>query len=86
MTTRQKTKVPSNILLLDIPAMIIEKYRGRTKDGKLLPILSNQKMNSYLKEIGDVCGIKKNLTYHLARHIVSYYSLKIKNLQRLSAL
>ena len=58
MTTRQKTKVPSNILLLDIPAMIIEKYRGRTKDGKLLPILSNQKMNSYLKEIGDVCGIK----------------------------
>lgn len=68
MTTRQKTKVPSNILLLDIPVMIIEKYRGRTKDGKLLPILSNQKMNSYLKEIGDVCGIKKNLTYHLARH------------------
>lgn len=68
MTTRQKTKVLSNILLLDIPAMIIEKYRGRTKDGKLLPILSNQKMNSYLKEIGDVCGIKKNLTYHLARH------------------
>lgn len=68
MTTRQKTKVPSNILLLDIPAMIIEKYRGRTKDGKLLPILSNQKMNSYLKEIGDVCGIKKNLTYHMRRH------------------
>lgn len=68
MTTRQKTKVPSNILLLDIPAMIIEKYRGRTKDGKLLPILSNQKMNSYLKEIGDVCGIKKNLTYHCLRH------------------
>lgn len=68
MTTRQKTKVPSNILLLDIPAMIIEKYRGRTKDGKLLPILSNQKMNSYLKEIGDVCGIKKNLTYHVRRH------------------
>ena len=68
MTTRQKTKVPSNILLLDIPAMIIEKYRGRTKDGKLLPILSNQKMNSYLKEIGDVCGIKKNLTYHCSRH------------------
>lgn len=51
MTTRQKTKVPSNILLLDIPAMIIEKYRGRTKDGKLLPILSNQKMNSYLRGV-----------------------------------
>lgn len=84
MTTRQKTKVPSNILLLDIPAMIIEKYRGRTKDGKLLPILSNQKMNSYLKEIGDVCGIKKNLTYHVARHIKFYYSLRTSNLQELS--
>lgn len=34
----------------------------------LFPILSNQKMNSYLKEIADVCGIKKNLTFHLARH------------------
>jgi len=34
----------------------------------LLPVLSNQKMNSYLKEIADVCGISKNLTFHLARH------------------
>ena len=83
MTTRQKTKVPSNILLLDIPAMIIEKYRGRTKDGKLLPILSNQKMNSYLKEIGDVCGIKKNLTYHLASHSKIFYLLNISELSTL---
>jgi len=35
---------------------------------KVLPILSNQKMNSYLKEIADVCGINKILTYHIARH------------------
>ncbi len=34
----------------------------------VLPILSNQKMNEYLKEIADVCSIPKNLTYHLARH------------------
>jgi site-specific recombinase XerD len=34
----------------------------------LLPILSNQKMNAYLKEIGEVCGIGQNLTFHLARH------------------
>lgn len=33
-----------------------------------MPVLSNQKMNSYLKEIGDLCGIDKNLTFHLARH------------------
>lgn len=35
---------------------------------RLLPVLSNQKTNSYLKEIADVCGIKKELTFHIARH------------------
>ena len=68
MTKRQKTNIPSNILLLDIPLMIIDKYKGKTAKGKLLPILSNQKMNSYLKEIADLCGLKKNLTFHVARH------------------
>jgi site-specific recombinase XerD len=34
----------------------------------VLPVLTNQKMNSYLKEIADCCGIKKNLTFHIARH------------------
>lgn len=68
ITKRQKTNVAFNILLLDIPLKIIEKYKGKTQNNKLLPVLSNQKMNSYLKEIADVCGINKNLTYHLARH------------------
>lgn len=68
MTHRQKTKVASNVLLLDIPLQIIQKYKGKTENNKLLPILSNQKMNSYLKEIADLCGIKKKLTFHLARH------------------
>lgn len=75
MTKRQKTNIPSNILLLDIPLKIIDKYKGKTKNGKLLPILSNQKMNSYLKEIADVCGIKKTLTYHLARHTFATMTL-----------
>ena len=34
----------------------------------LFPCFSNQKINSYLKEIADLCGIKKNLTFHMARH------------------
>jgi site-specific recombinase XerD len=68
MTKRQKTNVQSNILLLDVPKMILEKYRGKSPDNKLLPILSNQKMNAYLKEIGDLCEIDKELTFHLARH------------------
>lgn len=78
MTRRQKTHVESNILLLDIPLMIINKYKGKTKDGKLLPILSNQKMNAYLKEIADLCGIRKRLTYHLARHNKNYIYLNMK--------
>lgn len=46
----------------------IRKYKGKLPNGKVLPIISNQKLNAYLKEIADVCGIKKNLTFHLARH------------------
>lgn len=70
-THRQKTNVPSNIPLLERAAGIIEKYRNHPQavtSDRLLPVLSNQKLNAYLKEIGDVCGISKNLTFHLARH------------------
>ena len=68
MTKRQKTKIESNILLLDVPKMILEKYKGISPIDKLLPILSNQKMNAYLKEVGDLCEVDKELTFHLARH------------------
>lgn len=68
MTSRQKTNVPSNILLLEIPLSIIERYRGKQKDGKLFPVCSNQKMNEYLKEIATLCGIDKPVTCHVARH------------------
>ena len=70
-TNRQKTDTRSNIPLLPIAAGIITKYKDHPQclnEGKLLPILSNQKMNSYLKEIADLCGITKELTYHIARH------------------
>lgn len=72
---RQKTNVQSNIPLMEIPQMIITKYEGKTKDGRLLPVLSNQKINAYLKEIADLCGIKKQLSYHLARHTFATMSL-----------
>jgi len=68
---RQKTKNMCNIPLLDVPLAIIEKYKGYPlceKRKVLLPVPCNQKMNSYLKEIADLCGIKKNLSTHSARH------------------
>lgn len=68
MTKRQKTDTNVNVPVLTIPKMILDKYNGKLDNGKLLPVISNQKLNSYLKEIADVCGIKKNLTFHLARH------------------
>lgn len=70
-TSRQKTKTASNIPLLPKAEEIIEKYKEHPQcviKGNLLPVLSNQKMNSYLKEIANLCGIKKELTFHIARH------------------
>ena len=68
---RIKTDTRSNIPLLPIASAILEKYKNHPQvinQDKLLPILSNQKMNSYLKEIADVCEINKELTFHIARH------------------
>ena len=68
---RTKTDTRSSIPILPIPAGIIEKYAQHPKckaEKRLLPVLSNQKMNSYLKELADVCSINKNITFHLARH------------------
>ncbi len=51
--------------------MIAEKYKNHPeciKKRVVLPVPSNQRMNSYLKEIADVCGIKKTLSTHIARH------------------
>lgn len=82
ITKRQKTNTDVNVPLLDIPKMILEKYKGKLPNGKVLPIISNQKLNAYLKEIADVCGVKKNLTFHLARHYELSLSLNLNSLQR----
>lgn len=69
-TKRTKTKTKSNIPVLPTAMMILEKYEDSPflMNGRILPVLTNQKMNAYLKEIADLSGIKKNLTTHLARH------------------
>ena len=72
---RHKTNVASNIRLLDIPKAILKKYEGKLPNGMLLPVISNQKMNEYLKEITAVCGINKTITFHIARHTFATLSL-----------
>ena len=70
-TTRQKTETSSRIPLLSLAVDIVKKYADHPQcvnKNLVLPVLSNQRMNSYLKEIADVCGITKTLTFHMARH------------------
>ena len=70
-THRQKTESASKIPILPVTQMIIDKYEHHPQSNnleKLLPILSNQKMNAYLKEIATICEIEKELTFHIARH------------------
>jgi site-specific recombinase XerD len=70
-TTRQKTGTSSRIPILPRAQSIMEKYEGHIQclnNNRLLPVLSNQKMNAYLKEIADICHINKKLTFHIARH------------------
>ena len=71
MVNRTKTDGASHIPVLPVTAKLIAKYEFHPyciEKKVLLPVLSNQKMNSYLKEIADVCGIDKKLTTHIARH------------------
>lgn len=71
VTNRKKTGVRSSIPLLPRATEIVEKYKVDPyclAYKKLLPVCTNQRMNGYLKELADICEIKKNLTTHLARH------------------
>ena len=70
-----------NIPLLDPAREILDRYKEHPaclKQGVLLPVLSNQKMNAYLAEIADICGITKKISSHTGRHsfatIVKYFN------------
>ncbi|WP_010661904.1 site-specific integrase [Marinilabilia salmonicolor] len=68
---RQKTNQMSTIFVIDAARRLLEKYQNKPElqdKDILLPVLSNQKMNSYLKEIADLCGIEKAISTHTARH------------------
>jgi site-specific recombinase XerD len=70
-TNRSKTNTRSSVPILPMAEEILEKYQDHPKlagTNILLPVLSNQKLNAYLKEIADLCGISKRLTFHLSRH------------------
>lgn len=70
-TNRQKTNTLVSVPLLPEAVHLIKKYNDHPVSvgkGRLFPVISNQRMNGYLKEIAEICGIDKNFTFHLARH------------------
>nr|WP_298995590.1 site-specific integrase [uncultured Allomuricauda sp.] len=71
MTQRQKTRNAVKIPLLSKASEIIERYRHDKRsmiNGTLFPRISNQKINAYLKEVAELAKVRKNLTFHMARH------------------
>ena len=77
--------------LLEYPLQLIEKYRNHPMcraNKTVFPVYANQKMNSYLKEIADFCGIKKHLTMHTARYtfattITLANNVKLENVSKM---
>lgn len=68
---RTKTDTASRVPLLPTALAVLDKYKEHAQcrnQKRLLPVLSNQKMNAYLKDIADICVIPKELTFHIARH------------------
>ncbi|MCD7909586.1 MAG: site-specific integrase [Clostridium sp.] len=84
---RKKTDKECYIPLLPIPLQLIEKYVKLWEDDLLFPIYTNQKTNEYLKEIAEVCGITKNLTFHVPRHsfatLLLMYGVSIESISHM---
>lgn len=71
ITHRQKTNTKVKIPILETAEAVIQKYSNHPVtqvSGRLLPTVTNEKTNIYLKEVAEACGIQKNLTFHMARH------------------
>lgn len=69
-----KNRTSVKIPLLPKAIELIEMYRDNPKclaENSLFPKILNQRLNGYLKEIADICGIEKNLTFHLTRHTLA---------------
>ena len=84
ISKRHKTGVPFQVKLLDIPLQIIERYRPFQENDFVFPNLNYWSICKPLKKIIRECGVNKDISFHAARHITLSYSLKTRDLQRLS--
>ena len=72
---RKKTDTEYSIPLMNIPKMILEKYKATAKDNLLLPVCNIVVYNKRLKDVAKLCGISKNISSHLARHTFATLTL-----------
>jgi hypothetical protein len=82
---REKTGTEYNIPVLNIPKMILEKYRGKANDDLALPVFKLAKYNTLLKKVAQLCGIDKNVSSHLVRHSILSLGLGNRKLQKLNS-
>lgn len=75
VTRRHKTRVESNVRLLDVPLRLIEKYRDAAPNGHLFPVPSNNCCNEHLHALGHRCGFRTHLTFHVGRHTFATLAL-----------
>lgn len=67
-SSRQKTGIPFNVKLLDIPLLIMKKYKGCAKGNLVFRVPTSTTVNNTLKKIATYCGIERNLCFHMSRH------------------
>ena len=68
VSKRQKTGVPFQIKLMDIPMQIIERYKSFRKGSHLFNIGNLSNINKRIKKVATMCGIKKRVSFHVSRH------------------
>ena len=80
-TFRQKTDERSTIFLFEKARGLLQKYADKRK-GFCFPMITNQRMNAYLKEVAAISEVEKNLTFHMARHNAFSYELEMNWLRK----
>ena len=84
VSKRQKTGVPFQIKLMDIPMQIIKQYEPYRISNNLFSIGSHDTINKRIKEVAKMCGIEKRTSFHMARHRHLSLSLETNDLQKLN--
>lgn len=82
ITRRTKTRVSSNVPLMEIAKELIERYKGLAGGDFVFPMPSNGTCNKHLKQIAKACGISKEIGFHLRRHNELSLPLKMNRLQK----